>query len=604
MYDYLEIAEASPRNRGRVILCDELRNKITKGCTLYRSMYIYPKDIAVISAELNSIKSYSGPRHIDKILIDIDRQDNSDLTTLNHLRSLIFELQELGLGRSAMQPYFSGTGYHLSIPNEAFGFTPSKELPIIVKNAMRTLGQGLNLDLSIYSRTGIYRVAHTMNRKSGLYKIPLTIDEVNTLTPETILEMAKSQRLEFPYEELFAEGELESFRVNANSKPDVKGTIGRQLFTNRISEPHKIVTCVQTLLKQGPMEGSRHNASLRIISHCKRNGMPSEFAKVLLLHWNNNSMDEELICKNVETAYNANYRYGCNDSLLASVCSTKCVHFKRKDYSVAVKNAQEMQEDYHERMITDFSGKMVDLGKSLDLNTTDCQILPGELVTIFGATGSNKTTLAQNIALGVDFANDRIVKEWQIPTFFLSLELSAWYMHRRHLQIASGLTKEAVNADYVNIYDKHKHELEHLVIQTVSPTIEGIMQKIKELQPSLVVVDYIDLVETPQQYRGEYEKIRYVSHQLSNMAVNLDLIIIQISQVSREYSRNDVLDLYAGKGSGAIENASRKVIGLHGQSSVPKKQLRMFKNTDGELFNCDLEWNPSFRMQRIPMEGL
>ena len=54
------------------------------------------------------------------------------------------------------------------------------------------------------------------------------------------------------------------------------------------------------------------------------------------------------------------------------------------------------------------------------------------------------------------------------------------------------------------------------------------------------------------------------------MAVNLDIIIIQVSQVSRDYSRNEVLDLYAGKGSGAIENASRKVIGLNGQSKSPE----------------------------------
>ena len=79
----------------------------------------------------------------------------------------------------------------------------------------------------------------------------------------------------------------------------------------------------------------------------------------------------------------------------------------------------------------------------------------------------------------------------------------------------------------------------------------------------------------------------------------MDLIIIQVSQVAREYSRNEVLDLYAGKGSGAIENASRKVIGLNGQVDDKEKTLQMFKNTDGELFDCKLEWRPSFRLRRI-----
>jgi hypothetical protein len=82
------------------------------------------------------------------------------------------------------------------------------------------------------------------------------------------------------------------------------------------------------------------------------------------------------------------------------------------------------------------------------------------------------------------------------------------------------------------------------------------------------------------------------------MAVNFDVIIIQISQVSRDYSRNEVLDLYAGKGSGAIENASRKVLGLNGQADDNIKNISMYKNTDGELFDSQLEWYPSFRLRR------
>ena len=78
----------------------------------------------------------------------------------------------------------------------------------------------------------------------------------------------------------------------------------------------------------------------------------------------------------------------------------------------------------------------------------------------------------------------------------------------------------------------------------------------------------------------------------------MDIIIIQISQVSRNYSRNEALDLYAGKGSGAIENASRKVIGLNGQANNDNKSLEMYKNTDGELFNTQLVWQPSFRFRR------
>jgi len=81
--------------------------------------------------------------------------------------------------------------------------------------------------------------------------------------------------------------------------------------------------------------------------------------------------------------------------------------------------------------------------------------------------------------------------------------------------------------------------------------------------------------------------------------VNQDIIIIQISQISREYSRSQIMDLYAGKGSGAIENASRKVIGITGQANEKTKSVTMYKNSDGELFeDCKLHWTPSFRLRR------
>ena len=78
----------------------------------------------------------------------------------------------------------------------------------------------------------------------------------------------------------------------------------------------------------------------------------------------------------------------------------------------------------------------------------------------------------------------------------------------------------------------------------------------------------------------------------------MDIIIIQVSQVSREYSRTQILDIYAGKGSGAIENASRKVIGINGKQDSADKTVELFKNSDGDLFEVDLKWTPSFRLPR------
>jgi len=586
---YLEIAQGSPRNRGFLVQYEKLSHYIKADEPLYRSFYTYDDTALKVVEETQSLKKFVGVRSVDKVLIDIDKADNSDRHTLNFLISTVFELEERGLSRKSMQAYFSGTGYHLVIPNSAFEFETSVRLPLIIKSTLKSMLP--DIDTSIYSKLGIYRVAHTINNKSQLYKIPLTIDEVYNLEPEEIKELAKTPRLEYPYSELFADGELSEYVVTTPCPSE--GNF------KKVLEPTKIAPCVQSYLREGPISGTRHNIILRIISHFKRHGIPSEYSKAMIMHWNKDSLDATDLLEMVENSYNQNYRYGCNDEYLAARCQTRCIYFKHKDYNIDVKNAGDMQSELDERLTTNFDGRSIDLAKSFGLKDIDATIYPGELVTIFGPTGSNKTTLAQNLALGVDFKNDTVRKEWQIPTLFLSLELSAWYMHRRHLQIVTGLSKDEVNKDYKELFAQNSDLLNHLVIQTISPTLDQVKQKVRELQPAVVVVDYIDLMETPITIRGEYEKVKYISHGLSNMAVNSDLIVIQVSQVSRDYSRNEVLDLYAGKGSGAIENASRKVIGLNGQANSSKKALSVYKNTDGELFDVDLEWRPSFRMKCV-----
>ena len=588
---YVEIAVGTPRNRGVLVLKSQLGKYLRKNEAVYRSTYLYDEEAYTHAKATGSIKDYFGKRWVDTILVDIDKKDNTDETTLNKARGMLLELDDAGIGHHSLQPYFSGTGYHIAIAAEVFNFQADKELPYIVKETMKKLFK--DADISIYMRTGIYRMAHTLNVKSNLYKIPLSIGEVYQLDPEDIIKLASTSRLDFPYEPLVGEGELEEHVISSKVVPNIKQF-------NKVSEPTRMVPCVQTMLNTGPKEGERHKTLLRIASHFKRHGIPSEYAKQASLHWNDNNMEPNKIIEVVESTYNNNYRYGCQDEVMRKFCRSNCIFFKRKDYLVDVKNAIELQEAYRRRMKANFENRKIHLTKmlGLDESNTDVDIYPGELVTIFGATGSNKTTFAQNIALCYDTVNDCIQKKWQIPTLFLSLELSDWYMHRRNMQIVSDKSKQEVNDNYEELFERHEDDLSHLTVQTIAPTIQNIQEKIKELQPACVIVDYIDLIDVPK-YKSEYEAVKLISHSLSNIAVNEDIIIIQISQVSREIGRADrTMDLHSGKGSGAIENASRKVIGIEGSNTSLTKRVKLFKNTDGELFTKDLCWTPSFRMKK------
>ena len=592
---YIEIAPGSPHHRGTLIPLDRLGKYIdVEGTPLYRSLYIYGDEAANYVGKTGSLRNYYGERSVDKILIDIDKQNNSDEYTLDKARSVVYDLEELDVPNSAFQSYFSGTGYHILLHNDLFNFTPGIDLPYFVKSTIKNLFPVA--DLSVLNRTAIYRVAHTKNLKTGLYKIPLTHKELMHSSVAEIKELAITPRFSSGYVgTLTADSELEEY-VNKN-----KQSLDKTVSLTKVREPNKVIPCIQEMLTKGPQEGSRNNVAMRIASSFKRAGIPSQYAKVALLHWNDNQVEPNRIIELTERVYNNPYQYSCNDELMAKHCKTRCIHFKNKDYTIDITSVEDLQSKLLARMTTDFSGKCIDVCAMLGLKGVDSVIYPGELVTVIGRTGSNKSTFVQNLALGVDFANNSIRPDWQIPTLFLSLELADWYMHRRGLQIVSGLGKEDVNEDLEGLFLKHKDDLGHIQFQTTSPTVPQIQAKIKEFNPALVIVDYIDLIDAGSAGRSEHEKIKYISHTLSNMAVTNDLIIIQVAQVGREHSKaSDDLSLYSAKGSGAIENASRKVISVDGNADNPVKTIRMLKNTDGDSnWEAKVEWHESFRLRRV-----
>ena len=538
---YAEIAIGSPSARGTLVSEHDYMAtlyELKAGVQMYRSVFLYDEDAVKFINKSGSIKNFVGKRYIDEVPIDIDKGQQTDEYTLQQAQFVLYELNELGLKEENYQIYFSGTGYHINISGECFNIEPSSDLPFILKQTMKELID-YKIDLSVYTKSAIIRSPYSFNNKSSLYKVPLTATELNTMSVQDIhlkanFDMNKNQKF---LREIIGDGSLERY---------VKTEVPEVRSMQSVQEPRNVVPCVQTMYKKGPSQGNRNNTVLRMASHFRRHGIPSDATKASLLHWNNNQLDPQVIIDKVEATYNHGYQYGCKDSIMSEYCDPKCVYYKHKDYLVDVHTREQLQAQLEERLSTDYTGKSIDLAKMFGLAEKDCIIYPGELVTIFGPTGSNKTTLAQNIVLGYDFKEDIINTDWQLPTLFLSLELSGHYMHRRNLQIVSGLSKDAVNDDVHQIGEDYADQLSHLTIQTIATQPEAIAKKIKEMQPTVVVIDYIDLLECPPHLRGEYEQVRYISHYLSNLAVNMDIIIIQISQVSRDYSRNEIIDIYAG----------------------------------------------------------
>ena len=117
-----------------------------------------------------------------------------------------------------------------------------------------------------------------------------------------------------------------------------------------------------------PFSGNPHAGTYRWLNiGFSLSIQPSEFAKVAIKHWNNNSLDENELIEKVEYVYNRGYKYGCRDVIMSKYCQTRCIYYQRKDYTIDVMSSDELQADLHNRLTTDFSGRCIPLADMLGL---------------------------------------------------------------------------------------------------------------------------------------------------------------------------------------------------------------------------------------------
>ena len=161
---------------------------IKKWVLEYGPLDIYTSVFKYESEDISASKLEAG------LYFDIDNGDNLD-AAYEDLLALIAILKSQGIERESFNVWFSGfKGFHLTIPFNAMGIEPAKDLPQVYKKIALELNQLLpnkNIDFTVYESKRLWRFPNTINSKSGLYKIQVAND-IQTL--EKIKELAKTSQ--------------------------------------------------------------------------------------------------------------------------------------------------------------------------------------------------------------------------------------------------------------------------------------------------------------------------------------------------------------------------------------------------------------------------
>jgi len=595
--EFYELAEFRVNNRNRLIRSTNIPGLIAdKGqqCPLYRSIFWYTEDVMDFLKANKSIASYRGVRGINEIVIDIDKGNNSNEFTLSKLRAYLVKLEKLNVSPEGYQIYFSGTGYHIFISNDVFGFEPGVDLPRIV--GLTLYNMELIDDPVACRGAQLIRIEHSLNEKSGLYKIPISYTEATEFKAEQILEMAKGQRLDYIYDELIGNFQLEEYIVSDTSIGEAAVVMQKEAKFNNL-----YAVCIQRLWELGPSEGNRNNTVLRIASHFKRQGIPEQACLFALLGWNtmgNQSLDPKIVTAKVRSVYNSAYRYGCSDELLRKHCHRSCIFYKNKNMEkVGLMNAADLDKAMHDRIeMMENKDAYINLKNVFGLEN-DCVLYPGELVVFMGDTGTNKTSIIQNIMLGVDMVND-LVRPPELPIIYYGPELHAGNIQMRNYSIVTGYDENDVIKHQDELL-RYRSALEHISVQQGVLTLSGIEHLITEYQPKVLVIDYFEQVEHPSWDRNPTIAIAEISKALSAMAVKYSIILIAISQVSRDSAKNGI-GVHSAFGSGAIEKTSRRLFVIDGKQDSPYRTISMVKANSDSLFSgIVIERQDNWRFRRI-----
>lgn len=251
-----------------------------------------------------------------------------------------------------------------------------------------------------------------------------------------------------------------------------------------------------------------------------------------------------------------------------------------------------------------------------DLDAKLAGFQPSNLIILAARPGVGKTTLALNMALHA------ALKE-KVPIGFFSLEMSKEELVDRLLVGQADIdawrlkTGKLSDDDYERITDAMGElaEAPIYIDDTPGAMMLEMMTKARKLKLEkglgLIIVDYLQLIAPGKKFESRVQEVSFVSQQLKNMARELRIPVIALSQLSRAIEhrgekRPQLADL---RESGSIEQDADVVMFIYKEkededlvvdSSKSIAKLYVAKHRNGSVGEIDL----MFRGDRVKFYGI
>lgn len=273
------------------------------------------------------------PLYIDLDINDLEKDYDKlrkDVLLLIRKLKTVFHLQE-----DNIQIFFSGSkGYHIIVPYEVFGIEPSKDLNDrykLIVTELKSYTITKSIDTRIYDSKRLFREPNTINTKTGLYKVYMTIDQVRDFSYDDLINRARTPQATVEPNKEYNPKADEALNAMVNElkerqKKTINHKVARQMLQNK-----ELLPCVKYILQNGAQKGGRNNTAMALASALFQRNEDRAYVEQIMDTWNRTKLDEplperelELTVRSAFNNVNDGRRYGCGAFIDMGICVKGC----------------------------------------------------------------------------------------------------------------------------------------------------------------------------------------------------------------------------------------------------------------------------------------
>lgn len=579
----------------------------------YESIYCYDDSHL---EHFKKTKSLSGIKNVktDRIVFDFDSKSDVEQARLDAVE-VANRLIESGVKEEAIQTYWSGNkGFHVILQLADGEMIDRKQFEKYINHFASDL---TTFDHKVKDEQRILRIPLTRHNATGLYKVPMSVEQLRTSTIEEIKEASNGE-----YD--FSDAKWENTSLKDIAIPEQKKEILTKEYLTfdkpNMADKPKFLTPAKWVLQNGFFEeGERNEACLIIASTYKFFNFDKETtynilkATLRLRAQRLNLPDydkSELWNTIIEVVYSNNWRGGTfdeSDGLLARTIK----RYNLKE-SIQEKGTITIQEGMQ---------RFLDFAKNIDKNTVkmgveeldrNVLITTGMMVGYLGAPSSGKTSQVLSF-----LENQSVTGN---AGFFQSADMSVDLLMARLIQRECGMSfQKILDIIKVSNYPTWPKNLKEAYDQAIlkfknigfsfqsGPTIEDCSRLIDEheqrtgLKVKLFGMDYLEKMRC--EISDATSASGYNASRLADLTKEKDMATILLLQPQKSAGdvSDDLLSMRKIKGASVIEQDCRVIMTTWRPGFNPDNEgenyddvytsIAIVKNNMGNTLRMNFSWD-------------